>query len=533
MDQLSWKERKEQFVTGLNGTTVFEVFVIISFFPAFWLVRALCLNWVPRFFSRYKFFLFVVDFLLLIVSFLLAVTELVDISTKVLLAVVLFCVSALVVLKKSSKTIDEEKENNASFVMFSDNAVSDILSDDDSFEDKNNTGKKSMKFKDKKTPTDVIPRKMPFINAFRASVNIATCICILAVDFHVFPRRLAKTEDFGSGLMDVGTGMYIVANAMVSLEARFPHKRQINHAYFDALTSQILSSWPLILIGLIRMVSVKILGYNEHISEYGMHWNFFLSLACVKNTAAVISFFTKAKYSLLISIVIAVSYQFVLVSPWFNATDILLNNDRNGILLQNKEGLASCIGLLSLYFAGVFLGAYLFKPRCTLQGWVRASINLFLVYLALCYSLYNCDSLIQPISRRMANLAYILWILALSIFVILMFIISHIVIAWYISKSWLSSRTMPDQWIALPPDKASEHMDFSPPPPSLCIFSAITRNSLFYFLICNLTTGVVNGLIDTMSVGKVFAIAILVGYQFAITLLIWILHIKQITLRYW
>ena len=62
--------------------------------------------------------------------------------------------------------------------------------------------------------------KRPFITNFRAYVNIAGAISILAVDFQVFPRRFAKAETYGTGLMDVGVGAYVVSNAIVSAEAR-------------------------------------------------------------------------------------------------------------------------------------------------------------------------------------------------------------------------------------------------------------------------------------------------------------------------
>jgi phosphatidylinositol glycan class W len=60
----------------------------------------------------------------------------------------------------------------------------------------------------------------PFITHFRAFVNIAAAIMILAVDFQVFPRNFCKTETYGTGLMDIGVGGFIVSNGIVSPEAR-------------------------------------------------------------------------------------------------------------------------------------------------------------------------------------------------------------------------------------------------------------------------------------------------------------------------
>ena len=69
--------------------------------------------------------------------------------------------------------------------------------------------------------------KRNFISAFRANVNLATAASILAVDFVIFPRRFCKAETYGTGLMDVGVGAYIISNAIVSPEARdkYPNTR--------------------------------------------------------------------------------------------------------------------------------------------------------------------------------------------------------------------------------------------------------------------------------------------------------------------
>ena len=58
--------------------------------------------------------------------------------------------------------------------------------------------------------------RMSFITNYRALINITSCVCILAVDFVVFPRRYCKAETYGTGLMDVGVGAYVMCNAVVS-----------------------------------------------------------------------------------------------------------------------------------------------------------------------------------------------------------------------------------------------------------------------------------------------------------------------------
>eukprot|EP00903_Cladosiphon_okamuranus_P007892 g7624.t1 len=54
------------------------------------------------------------------------------------------------------------------------------------------------------------------VTNLRASIMLMTCITILAVDFQVFPRRFAKTEVFGTGLMDLGVGATIFASGLAS-----------------------------------------------------------------------------------------------------------------------------------------------------------------------------------------------------------------------------------------------------------------------------------------------------------------------------
>ena len=62
--------------------------------------------------------------------------------------------------------------------------------------------------------------KLAFLSSYRSTVSYLTFVAILAVDFHVFPRRFAKTETTGYGLMDLGAGSFIVSGGFVSSYAR-------------------------------------------------------------------------------------------------------------------------------------------------------------------------------------------------------------------------------------------------------------------------------------------------------------------------
>lgn len=96
--------------------------------------------------------------------------------------------------------------------------------------------------------TDASRMKLPFITNYRGIVIYITILSILAVDFSIFPRRFAKTKAYGVSLMDVGTGCFIFVNGIVSPEAR---NRQ------TPLTKSLKSAVPLVLLGLIRLITVK------------------------------------------------------------------------------------------------------------------------------------------------------------------------------------------------------------------------------------------------------------------------------------
>ena len=536
MDDLSWKEKKEHFVSGLTGTSVFEVLTVTSFFPLFVLLRAILFTWTPVWLLKNYIFRFLFDFTILVFPIVLIVTKLSEVVNQLLILVCITEASILFIF--SRRILPTEKEDYISYVQFAPKSVAEKTCYSNSLYLDDSEDQILKQLQEPSTNSiRVMPRKMPFLKSIRSYISIATCICILAVDFHVFPRRFAKAEEFGSGLMDVGIGLFILSNAVVCREARqecnLPAKPQHHQLAFSALVHQLLSCWPILLLGFIRLISLALVGYNTHVSEYGVHWNFFFTLAVVKMLSSIILFFMPAKYSLLACLLIGGAYQFLLVSPLFNFTEILLNSNRVGLVMQNKEGIASCFGHLSLYFAGVFFGTFLFKPRSTLKEWQCAVVKVIKANVVLWCLLFVCEISVQPISRRLANLSYILWLMAHFSSVGLLFLMVDILIARFINESWLPVRSMPDKWLVMSQDKAAENLKYFPPPTALCLLGAINRNQLLYFLISNLATGFINGVIDSMKASDCTAVIVLCSYSLVTTSFIWYLNAKNVTFKYW
>ena len=104
-------------------------------------------------------------------------------------------------------------------------------------------------------------------------------VAILAVDFVVFPRRFAKCESYGSGLMDTGVGLFIIAQGGVSPEAR----SALGKVEWEwNLLRNLLGTVPLLVLGVIRFATTSGLDYHTPLTEYGYHWNFFFTLWVVR-----------------------------------------------------------------------------------------------------------------------------------------------------------------------------------------------------------------------------------------------------------
>ncbi|KAL9246939.1 hypothetical protein vseg_020417 [Gypsophila vaccaria] len=328
------------------------------------------------------------------------------------------------------------------------------------------------------------------ISSFRVFTMVFTCLCILAVDFEIFPRRYAKTEAYGTGWMDLGVGSFVLANAIVSRQARGIHSSGWKIAF--------QSTCPLILLGFGRLVSTAGVDYQVHVGEYGVHWNFFFTLAVVSLLTSTINI--HPKYCGIFGLVILIGYQMFL-SQGLN-TYLLSDVRGQDIISQNKEGIFSIFGYWGMYLIGVQISYHLFfrdSHAASSHGVQRTRKRVFAVALVFWLLTVILDQCVERTSRRMCNMAYVMLVMAINFEVLAIFMLSE--------YSGGSNFTV--------------------------LEGALDKNLLASFLLANVLTGLVNLSIDTLFTSSVQALIILTLYAFALCFVMGAVDFFGIRLKFW
>jgi phosphatidylinositol glycan class W len=316
---------------------------------------------------------------------------------------------------------------------------------------------------------------------FNAAMMLATVLSILAVDFHVFPRRFAKRETFGFSLMDMGVGAFVFKSGFLSKASRGWSKETVRSGkHVNPLLHAVRTSYPLFLFGIFRLALVKFFDYQEHVSEYGHHWNFFLTLFFVRVFAsflfASIPSFSATSY-LTLGLLLITGYQIILSN---GLTSFLELEERNTLFEMNKEGVVSLLGYFSLYSSAVFFGhLYFQRTRLSVPFTLLCWGALTLVFWGLAYTSHHA---IQMASRRFVNFTYF-WLVHAFF--------STSLFACY-------SLQMSCSFVSFP--KNNSFLD------------SVNSASLLIFLVGNLLTGAVNLCFDTLAMSDVKAFGVLFGY---------------------
>jgi len=357
-----------------------------------------------------------------------------------------------------------------------------------------------------------------YLSAHRAYVYLLTTIAILAVDFPLFPRRYCKTEVVGYGFMDLGAASFVIVAGWTSVLQHHQYQQSIagsNHYY-----KVMKKCTPLLLIGLIRLATTKGLEYQEHVSEYGIHWNFFFTLCCIelimilwkqiKTTFCNSALRTSATYisvDLVLGVAFMVTYQLYL-SQYGGQEFIVYANrqcfaNTNSSLCNafaaNREGILGVIGycslrLLSECIAKVCLLLPPPPPSSSSNDAISSqrrrlfysSMGLWLLHFLLTVCLHI------PNSRRTTNASFILWALAHNTSLLTCI---HVVVDKTGNNNKNSDRRLDSEYYTLP-----------------WILSSVNDFGLAVFLSSNVLTGLVNLTFDTLHSSNNKAMLILSVY---------------------
>ncbi|KAK9122045.1 hypothetical protein Syun_019662 [Stephania yunnanensis] len=291
------------------------------------------------------------------------------------------------------------------------------------------------------------------ISSYRVSMMIVTCLCILAVDFKIYPRRYAKTETYGTGLV--------------------------------------------------------------HVGEYGVHWNFFFTLAAVSILTMTINI--HPQYCGFVGLSIIIGYQICLIC---GLNEYLLSKERTaGIISQNKEGIFSIFEVAAIntgWPSGLAAASWIaaskfycgYEVLGSLSYWSLLGKQLILwkkfwpkdkqqsldKLLTVIF-----DKCIERVSRRMCNLSYITFILAQNFQV-------------------LAILTL---------------IDFIPGKRRSVLEEAFNQNLLGIFLLANILTGLVNMQFDTIAASSTTALAILFSYSFILCIAAGFTAYSSIKMKFW
>ena len=366
----------------------------------------------------------------------------------------------------------------------------------------------------------------PFLTNYRGNMMVVTCICILAVDFRLFPRRFAKVETWGTSLMDMGVGSFVFSAGLVASRPVLKERAAGRAAPLATrLVRSLRHSLPLLALGVVRLLSVKGLDYAEHVTEYGVHWNFFFTLGFLPPFVALFQSALEVVPSYAgLAVLLGVLYQVVLESTDLKA--YILAGPRTDLLPMNREGIFSFWGYLAIFLAGQDAGMYVLPrnlaPLRGIPGAASRRTTLVLTMAAwslLWLALYVLSTDYTygaglTVSRRLANLPYVLWVVASNSVLLLAFAAVDVLLfpAFYRA-----------------PDARAEGEAYEAA--TSRVLRAYNRNGLAVFLLANLLTGLINMTVRTLHVGRMGTMGLLGGYMGLVTAVAVGLDIYDITVR--
>lgn len=137
--------------------------------------------------------------------------------------------------------------------------------------------------------------------------------------------------------------------------------------------SAAIRAWPLAALGLSRLVVIKGLGYQEHVSEYGVHWNFFATLFFMRLVVVPMNRIRPVRFKYSLALVAICVYQWFLAKG--GLSDFIVHAPRNSLFAMNREGIFGLVGFVAIYYMAEELGSQISAHHQKLKVRVAGGIS--------------------------------------------------------------------------------------------------------------------------------------------------------------
>ncbi|XP_066384081.1 uncharacterized protein At4g17910-like isoform X3 [Miscanthus floridulus] len=344
--------------------------------------------------------------------------------------------------------------------------------------------------------------------AFTCAVSLVILISIyimfkrsqfhLRDEFSQVPSLRADISSYRVSVMDLGVGSFVVANALVSKQAR-----NIASMSFKAALSSIS---PLVFLGFARIISTWGVDYQVHVGEYGVHWNFFFTLAAVSILTSIVRI--HPKHCGLVGLLILAGYQIWLSS---GLNEYLISDKRSAdIISQNKEGIYSI--LVQKARTGTQSCKSGFLPH--LFGfWQSSLIAILREFLGECATSLMLCLFLARIFRPMKSRKGVCKATKLLLTQVNEPAFLRVYQQWVLSILTLAG--------------------FASYQKSLFLEDAFSQNMLGSFLLANILTGLVNLSVNTLSASSFTAFMILSVYTFTLCMVTGLAHFCGVRMKLW
>lgn len=254
----------------------------------------------------------------------------------------------------------------------------------------------------------------------KGGLMLFTAMCILGADLPIFPSRFLKTQTWGISVMDTGVGSFALV-AGVGASNAISGADQWSQAGRSRCKAFVISAVSLAILGFMRIGLLHVTGLSQPPTEYGLHWNFFFTLAgapplylathliCASLRNVLTGGGTRqnalarsgsAMPPLIVSAILILCHEVVLNR--FGWEGLILSSYRGDLFTANKEGTCTLVAYAAIFGLGVDMGTFSRRAQTPGGLWRTVFTIVVLGAILMCWSMS-----IELPSRRLANAPFI------------------------------------------------------------------------------------------------------------------------------